>query len=103
MRAVDDPVAHVALLLALVVVMAKIGGEVATRLKQPPVLGELLAGMVLGNLPWAANALATDESIDILSRLGVLILLFEVGLESTVREVLAVGAAAARVAVLGTV
>jgi Kef-type K+ transport system membrane component KefB len=99
-----DPVAVVALLLAVVLTAAKVGGEVATRLKQPPVLGELLAGLVLGNLPIASLAsLRSDPSIDMLSRLGILILLFEVGLESTVREVLTVGAAAARVATLGTV
>lgn len=99
-----DSVAHVTLLLALVLMSAKLGGEAATRLKQPPVLGELLAGMLIGNLPWAGlRELSTNGPIDLLSRLGVLILLFEVGLESTVTDVLAVGMAAARVAVLGTI
>jgi Kef-type K+ transport system membrane component KefB len=67
-------------------------------------LGELLAGVALGSLPpalfWEVGA---NASIDILSRLGVLILLFEVGVECTVRGVLEVGASAARVALLGTV
>jgi Kef-type K+ transport system membrane component KefB len=101
---VHDPVAHLALLLALVLIAAKAGGELATRLKQPAVLGELLAGVLLGNLPWRVfQELGADPFIDILARIGVLILLFGVGLESTVREVLAVGVAAARVAVLGVV
>ena len=95
--------AHLALVLALVLIAAKAGGEVATRLKQAPVLGELAAGMIIGNLPIdALRALKTDASLEILSQLGLLILLFEVGLESTVRDVLEVGAPAARVAVLGT-
>jgi Kef-type K+ transport system membrane component KefB len=98
-----DPVAHLGMLLAIVLVAAKVGGEIATRLKQPPVLGELVAGVLLGNLPWQILSDAgSDASVDMLSRLGVLILLFEVGLESTVRDVLEVGAAAARVALLGT-
>jgi Kef-type K+ transport system membrane component KefB len=97
-------VAHVALLLALVLIAAKVGGEIATRLKQPPVLGELLAGMVLGNLPFHfSGELGSNASVDMLSQIGALILLFEVGLESTVRDVIDVGAAASRVAILGTV
>ncbi len=96
-------VAHVALLLALVLIAAKVGGEVATRLKQPPVLGELLAGMVLGNLPFRfSSELGSNSSVEILSQIGVLILLFEVGLASTVRDVISVGVPAARVALLGT-
>lgn len=47
-----ESVAHVALLIALVLTAAKVGGEIAVRLKQSAVLGELLAGMLLGNLPW---------------------------------------------------
>jgi Kef-type K+ transport system membrane component KefB len=97
-------VGHVSLLLALVLVAAKLGGEVATRLRQPPVLGELLAGVLLGSLRWSEfRDLSADPTVDMLSQLGVLILLFEVGLESTVRDVVSVGAAAIRVAVLGTV
>lgn len=98
-----DTIAHVALRLALVLAAAKIGGEIAARVKQPPVLGELAAGILLGNLPWSiARSLGTDVSVDMLAQLGALILMFEVGLESTVRDVLGVGFAAARVAVLGT-
>ena len=97
-------VAHVALLLALILVGAKLGGEVATRLRQPPVLGELLVGMLLGNLPFAVTrGIGADPTIDMLAQLGALILLFEVGLESTVRDVLAVGVSALRVAALGTI
>ena len=63
----------------------------------------LVLGITLGNLPAALfHELGTNASIDSLSHLGVLILLFEVGLECTVRGVLDVGASAARVAVLGT-
>jgi Kef-type K+ transport system membrane component KefB len=89
--------------LALVLVAAKLAGEAAARLKQPPVLGELVAGIVLGNLPGAPLAhFVADSAVGMLSELGVLILLFDVGVEATVRDVLAVGPAAARVALLGS-
>jgi Kef-type K+ transport system membrane component KefB len=68
------------------------------------VLGELLAGIAVGSVPWAfTRSFASDPSVDLLAQLGVLVLLFEVGLHSTVRDLLEVGAAAARVALLGTV
>src|SRR6266702_3823319 len=84
---------------------AEIGGEAATRVGQPAVLGELLAGVALGNVGFfgagGLEAMKTDPALDMLSRLGVLVLLFEVGLESTVREMLRVGPSALLVAVLG--
>jgi Kef-type K+ transport system membrane component KefB len=77
------------------------------RVGQPAVLGELAAGVVLGSLDLAGlgwfHAIENDASIDILSRLGVIILLFEVGLESTVRDMLKVGVPSLVVALLGVV
>jgi Kef-type K+ transport system membrane component KefB len=97
-------IAHVALIVALILVVARLAGDVASRAKQPPVLGELLAGIALGAVPSAfVRQIASDHSVDLLAQLGVLILLFEVGLHSTVRDLLEVGAAAARVALLGTI
>ena len=102
-----DPVASVILALAIILTAAKLGGHLATRVGQPPVLGELLAGVVLGNLPLlgidALGFIATDPGVDLLARLGVLVLLFEVGLESTVREMLQVGLSSFLVAVLGVI
>jgi len=102
-----DPVAPLALALVLVLTAAKLGGELAIRLGQPAVLGELLAGVVLGNLPLAGYAgldpLWAAPSLDMLARLGVLVLLFEVGLKSTVGQMLKVGWAAFLVATLGVV
>ena len=100
---VSDPVARLALSSALVLVAAKVGGDVATRLKQPSVLGELLAGILLGSIPLPFfDALRTDPGMDVLAGLGVLVLLFQVGLDSTVRDVARVGISASAVAVLGT-
>jgi len=100
-----DPIAGLGLALALILLLAKIGGEFAARMGQPAVLGELVVGVVLGNLGLAgidaAEGLKSDVHLDMLAGLGVLVLLFEVGLESTVGEMLRVGWAAMRVALLG--
>jgi Kef-type K+ transport system membrane component KefB len=93
--------------LAVVLAGAKLGGDLATRAGQPAVLGELVAGVLLGNLhllgvPWF-RAIVSNPSVDVLAQLGVLILLFAVGLESTVRDMLKVGLPSLLVAVLGVV
>jgi len=83
---------------------AKLGGHAAVRLRQPAVLGELLAGVVLGALPLTfLQNVRAEPTVDLIARLGAVILLFEVGLESTVRGVFEVGGAAVRVALLGTI
>jgi Kef-type K+ transport system membrane component KefB len=102
-----DPVAPLALALVLVLAAAKLCGELAMRLGQPAVLGELLAGVVLGNLSLVGypglDHLWADPSLDMLARLGVLVLLFEVGLESTIGQMLKVGWTAFLVAALGVI
>jgi Kef-type K+ transport system membrane component KefB len=100
----SDRVASVALGVGVVLIAAKVGGEVAVRLGQVAVLGELLAGVALGNLPGLGRLgwIDADPSIDLLAQLGTLVLLFDVGLELTVREMLATRAAAAGIALLGT-
>lgn len=99
-----DPVSRLGLSIALILAVAKVGSDIAVRLGQQPVLGELLAGVVLGSIhhPFF-DGLRSDPNIDMLARLGILILLFEVGLESTIRDVMHVGVASARVALLGSI
>src|SRR5437660_923446 len=104
---VADPVAPVLLALAAILAGAKLGGDLAERIGQPAVLGELVVGILLGNLdlvgvPWF-RGVASDHTIDVLARLGVVLLLFEVGLESTVGDMLKVGGRSLLVAVLGVV
>jgi Kef-type K+ transport system membrane component KefB len=100
-----DPVAFVVAFLAVLLLAGKLGGELATRAKQPAVLGELLAGIILGNVSVGGfapfQAIATNESIEVLAGIGALILLFEVGVESTVAQMLQVGRMSLFVAVLG--
>jgi Kef-type K+ transport system membrane component KefB len=100
-----DPVGSVAFALVVILASAKVGGEIAVRLGQPAVLGELLGGVLVGNLSltgfYGFESIKTNPSIDMLSRIGVLILLFEVGLESTVHQMLKVGVSSLLVAIMG--
>jgi Kef-type K+ transport system membrane component KefB len=102
-----DPIAPVVLWLALILFAAKLGGDLAARLGQPAVLGELVVGVILGNLSLAGfsgfEPMRTDPTLGMLSRLGVIILLFEVGLESTVAQMLKVGLSSVAVAGVGVV
>jgi Kef-type K+ transport system membrane component KefB len=102
-----DPVGRAALALGIILVAAKLGGELAVRLGQPSVLGEIVAGILLGNLFLVGvdgiETIKQDVTIDMISRIGVLILLFEVGLESTVSQMMKVGWSSLLVAILGVV
>ncbi len=103
----EGPITDVLLQIVIVLLAAKIGGDIAVRLHQPEVLGELVMGVVLGScalfgLHWF-DGLKTSEYITILSELGVILLLFEVGLETNVKEMASVGTSALIVALLGVV
>jgi Kef-type K+ transport system membrane component KefB len=102
-----DPVARIALFLACVLVAAKLGGELAVRAGQPAVLGELVAGIVLGNVAFLGvdflTAMKQDPVLDVLGGIGALILLFEVGVHSSVGQMLRVGASAFLVATVGVI
>lgn len=91
------------LLLGLVLVwlVAKLAAEGMERIGQTAVLGELLAGVLLG--PGVLGLVHESEALHALAELGVLILLFEVGLESDLDELLKAGLQAALVAVVGVV
>jgi Kef-type K+ transport system membrane component KefB len=93
--------------VAVMLVVAKLAGEVFERVGQPSVLGELFGGVLLGNLVIlgfrGAEGLKTNETIAALAELGVIILLFEVGLESDLRQMIEVGWSSLLVAALGVV
>src|SRR6266550_537849 len=93
--------------LAVMLLMAKIAGKFFERIGQPAVLGELLAGIILGNLAligfYNADWIKTDGVIAALAQIGVILLLFEVGLESDLGEMLEVGWSSLFVALAGVI
>jgi Kef-type K+ transport system membrane component KefB len=121
--------------LVVIYLASKIGGELCVRVNLPPVLGELLGGVLVGVsvlkllifpdidlgagdslvIQWltATAGLAPaaaqivfereSESVALLAELGVIILLFEIGLESDLQELLRVGTQAVIVAIVGVV
>jgi Kef-type K+ transport system membrane component KefB len=95
------------LVLGLIILAAKIGGELLGRLGQPPVLGELLMGVVLGNLGLlgitALEPLRDSSLLRVLAEIGAILLLFEVGVESDLAQLLAVGWSSLAVATLGVI
>jgi len=126
--------AGVLLSLVVVYIASKIGGELSRLLNLPPVLGELVGGVIVGTsalnllvfpesggtavdsmltpiLQWIGGGLSLEaiapvfdtqsEVVSVLAELGVIILLFEIGLESDLRELTKVGYQAAVVAVVG--
>lgn len=131
----DSSTVAAAVLLSLVVIYlaSKVGGELSNRVGLPPVLGELVGGVIVGVSflhllvfpeggtdssnsliisflqsmgefsPEAAEGvfLAQSEVISVLAELGVIILLFEIGLESNLKDLMAVGPQAVVVAVVG--
>jgi len=90
--------------IAVILVAAKLSNLI-TRYGQPPVLGELLVGVVFGNLGLAGfhffDPIRGDSVIRFLAELGVVILLFQVGLESNMQKMARVGPRALLVACVG--
>jgi Kef-type K+ transport system membrane component KefB len=97
------------LLVALVVLLvgAKLGGALAERFGQPAVLGELLAGVAVGALPLLGvgqlSFIGTNDVVEALADLGVILLLFEVGLSTRLADLMKVGLSAFLVATVGVV
>jgi Kef-type K+ transport system membrane component KefB len=93
------------LVLATMLVAAKLLGELAERIGQPAVLGELVAGVVLGGSVLGvvpASGTAADV-VRVFAELGVVLLLFEIGLETDLREMFRVGTASLSVAMVGVI
>jgi len=97
--------------LAIIIVAAKISGYISVRLGQPAVLGELLAGIILG--PTFLNMLGTwpvfhedehlGEIIQLMAEIGVLLLMMLAGLELDLVEMLSSGKAASLSGTLGVI
>ena len=94
-------VEHASVLLALflIIAAAKVMAEIFERLRQPAVVGEILAGVVIG--PSVLGWVQPSDLIAVLAELGVIFLLFTVGLETKPQDIFRVGKKALLVAVLG--
>ena len=103
----SDPIVPILFYLGVFLGAAKLAGWLATKAGQPAVLGEIVIGIVLGNLSLVGvqglEGMKADPILNILAELGVILLLFEVGLQSTIGEMMNVGLSSLLVAVLGVV
>jgi len=90
--------------IAIVLILAKVSALVE-RVGQPAVLGEILMGICLGNLPllgiYFFAPMVSNEIMHFLAELGVVILLFYIGMESSVESMVKVGAQSFLVATIG--
>lgn len=93
---------HLLLVLAALLATAKLLGAVAQRAGQPAVLGELLAGVLLGGSVLGLLD-PSDPVIHALSELGVIVLLFEIGLHTDLRSMAKVAGTATTVGLVGVV
>ena len=94
--------AHIFFLhLMAILIAARLFAELAVRLQVPAVIGELLAGVVLG--PSVLGWLDITDPIRLLAQIGIIMLLFEVGLETDVGRLIATGLRSLSVATLGFV
>ena len=91
--------------LAIMLAAGKFSGELFDRAGQPAVLGELLAGAVLGGSALGIIPTSPDDplygTLHVLAEIGVIVLLFEIGLETDLKQLLRVGPGAASVAAVG--
>lgn len=85
--------------LALILIIAKAAAEIAERVRVPAVIGEIVAGIVIG--PSLLGWVEPTDAIRVLAEVGVIILLAQVGLETDLDELRKVGRASFYVAVLG--
>lgn len=93
--------AEIPLALLVIFVSAKLLGEIFERLRQPAIVGEILAGVLIG--PHALGWIAPGEVVSLLGELGVMFLLFRVGLEVKSSELVALGGQALLVAASGVI
>ncbi len=85
--------------IAIVLIAARLFGEIAGHLRVPAVIGELLAGIILG--PTLLGMIEPDGMIRILAEIGIILLLFQIGLETDIGDLIESGTKSVIVAVCG--
>ncbi len=92
----DNPALALFLAIAVIILASRLGGALARKLRQPRVLGELLVGVLLGPtflnlLHWPIfHGVPLEETIKELAELGVILLMFLIGFEVNVKELMSV-------------
>ena len=116
----QDPVAPLLMAIVILLFSAKVVGDIFERVGMPAVLGELTVGIILGNMMFLTgwdglnflhappegqlgNPYSVGAELKMLAGIGVVLLLFEVGLESSVKDMMKVGTSSLLVALLGVV
>ena len=99
--AAASPAAEALVDLAIILAAAKVGDEIFKRIGQPAIVGEILAGLIVG--PSVIGIVAPSEILDVFAELGIVFLLFWVGLENRVSDMKKVGGIAASVGTMGIV
>jgi Kef-type K+ transport system membrane component KefB len=94
-----DHIAEILLQLFAILVAAKVGNEIFRRLGQPTVVGEILGGVVAG--PAVLGVYQINAETELFAEIGVVLLLFQVGVETRLHELLRVGVTALTVGALG--
>ncbi|MEK6747746.1 MAG: cation:proton antiporter [Pseudomonadota bacterium] len=94
-------VSSIFITLVILLVCARVLAEIASRLHAPPVIGELLAGILLG--PSLFGFIEPNQLLKLLAEIGIILLLFEVGLETDIKQLVRSGLQSTSVAVLGVV
>jgi len=85
--------------LAIILLAAKVGSEVFNRIKQSPMLGEILAGIILG--PSIFGLLHESHTLELFAEIGIIFMIFMLGLETKVSHLRAVGPKAMAIAMMG--
>ena len=89
------------LYLLIILLAARLFAEIAVRLKSPSVIGELFAGVVIG--PSVLGWIEPLEALKLMAEIGIILLLFEVGLGTDIKRLIKAGRKSTLVAVLGFV
>ncbi len=87
--------------IAIVLLAARLFGEVALHLRTPPIIGEIVAGIIIG--PSLLGWVAPSEAFRLLAEIGIILLLFEVGLETDLQRLIKAGPKSVIVALSGFV
>ena len=85
----------------VILIAAKVAAEIAERIKIPAVVGEIIAGVLIG--PSLLGLVGSSNALDVLAELGVILLLLQVGMEMDIKDLAAVGRASMSVATLGVI